>query len=192
MPTTNEMLNSWYRFMNDKPAITEFWGKEYPNRVIRTLERFPYPEVALFFDSERLGVLSVLWYNRRSLTSSEWGLVHKLFTEISYNSFCVLQLVKGEICDTCCVHLAKACVPQVAGPLVDMRFGRCLLNSVVSSIVEKVGGGTRMFDKDRQFLEVKTLLFNQYLDGKIMGWDKLVSYIETIVYGKKNGEKNAK
>jgi len=168
------LLHSWYRFRANVAPISQHWAREFPTRMFTALSRFPYPEVALFFETEKYGVLSMLLFNRRALAPNEWDLVEKSMIDVTFNAFCTLQMFKGEICDSCPVHLSGA-VPVERQ--FDKRFGRCRCNEIVGKIVGLVRN-RRSFET-RTLWEVRTALRADVASREKMRWNLLLDFIKT-------------
>jgi len=178
------MLHSWYRFRGNVAPIVSLWRNEFPARMTEALSRFPYPEVALFFEAEKLGVMSMMLFNRRTLYHNESDLLRQAITSPRYNAFCILQMVKGEICHTCLVHTSEA-VPIPDSSYVDMRYGRCSSNPVMRRAKELLTGGVYGAD----VWKIRDLIRLELSDTELMGWDKLVKNIKAEFAARKRKAK---
>jgi len=136
--------------------------------MLKSLLRFPYPEVSLFFEAEKLGVISMLMFNRRGLNMEEWTLVKGALCTIQYNSFCTLQMIKGEACKTCSILLSGA-FPIEYEEEADLLFGRCRNNVAVRQVTKLVK--TR---NNNQLWQIRELVREKLANFSNLGWDKLI------------------
>jgi len=187
----DEVLHSWLLFMQNKASIQTYWMPSYEERLVETISKYPFPEIALFFHIEKLGILSVLWDKKQGLSSTEAQMVQTIVTDIKFNPFCILQMFLGSHCGTCPVKLSGACEPQHEWRKVDNRFFWCDGNKIVQRI-KKITTlqqyAIKMILLD--FFELKKMILGNYLDEDVMGWGKLIKYVEKSL--KKEAVKDGK
>jgi len=172
------LLHSWYRFRGNVAPITGSWRVEFPRRMIKMLMKYPFPEVALFYEAEKFGILSMLLFNRRTLTYREWRLLEEALMSVEFNAFCTLQIVKGEMCDTCLVHLSGA-VPPEEQAFCDMRYGRCFANPVVQEAIRLVTGvRSNKISYSDALWRIRDVIRFKLASMTEMKWDRLVQMVE--------------